>query len=58
LLKVIDDLLKQFPKFLVNLHWIVTANSGDQIGASANVDLIVVVPLHPSMILEEFSNGE
>ncbi len=48
LLKVIDDLLNDFPKLLVNLDRIVTVNSSDQIGALANVNLVLVAPLHPS----------
>ena len=54
LLKVIYDLLNDFPKLLVNLDRIVTVNPSDQIGALANVNLVLVAPLHPSMILVDW----
>ena len=49
-MEMIDDLLNYFPEFLINLDRIVTVNSGDQIGVLADVHLVFVAPLHPSMI--------
>ena len=56
LLKVIDDLLNDFPKLLINLDRIVTMNSGDQIGALTDVNLVLVAPPHPSKISVDWSH--
>jgi len=49
-LEVVDDLLNDFAEFLVDLNWIVAVDSGDEVGTFADVDLILVAPLHPAMI--------
>ncbi len=54
LLKVVDYFLNDFPKLLVDFDRVVAVNSSDQIGALANVNLVFVVPLDPSILFVDW----
>jgi hypothetical protein len=47
---MIDDFLQHFVQFLEDLDRVVTVNSGDEVGTLANIHLILVAPLDPSMV--------
>jgi hypothetical protein len=51
LLKVIDDLLNNFAKLLIDFDRIVPMNACDQIGSLADINLVLVAPLNPSMVI-------
>src|SRR4051812_19723937 len=54
LLEVVDDILDDLPQLFVNLDRIIAMDASDQIGAFADVDLVLVAPFHPAMILVDW----
>ena len=51
LLKLIDDLLNDFAQFFINLDGIIAVDARNQIRALADVNLVLIAPFNPSMIL-------
>jgi hypothetical protein len=48
---VTDDILDNFMQLGVKTHWIVAMDSGDQIGALAEVGGVFLTPLDPFVVL-------
>jgi hypothetical protein len=51
LLKVLDHIIHCFAQLGVEAHGIIAVDAGDEIGAAANVGLVLIAPLDPFVIL-------
>jgi hypothetical protein len=52
--EVADDLVDYLAEFGIKPNRVVTVNPGDQVGALADVDLILRAPLNPFVVLITF----